>query len=570
MSIFEQVRGGTTGNLVDANLAVENRPKTKGYHSPDEGGGADYVIKSPTDPTLPVVIDEISYITIANGNIAQLIVTEPLKPPQWGLKKSDIDEVGFDNSSNLQALVDYASTTGSVINFETGRYYLASGITIPSVNDGTGINAVIFQGAGRTRTELFTDQDINMITHVDYFSMRDLFLAQRGEDGVTKFTGSGLYSAGQVRFCTFTNVNVWWFKFGTIWRFSLWCKFTNMAYNGNLCGIKLARNDDIEDQDNPSPPGFWNQSNGWFHNTNTFDTITFNGDQESAGGRGEIGFWGAVENNVFINITAQNYERDGTIPNQTIPLGQVSTCVQIEGGGATSSTSKGNSITGLYMERSFKGLKVANVDVLNINQWFTQGQAGGENLLECDDSAITVNGQINQSAGWSADIVATDSTVTFDAPLQSSGGSGGRSLTNSFFSETGVRMNPTIKTTSVTMSPGTGGGTITIDTANDLLGYSRLGQQVTVTGRVDVDSVSGATGIFFNIDGLPFSTANISERAGNAAASVTHFTSGGTATNPPAIIVESSTSLRVYMDASTVAAGDQIYLSASYLTDDFS
>ena len=121
------------------------------------------------------------------------------------------------------------------------------------------------------------------------------------------------------------------------------------------------------------------------------------------------------------------------------------------------------------------------------------------------------------------------------------------------------------------MSAGSGGGTITIDTAADQLAYTRQGQEVTVTGRIDVLSVSALTGTWINIDGLPFSPANLTERAGNAAVNVTYFvTGGGAVTSVGGIILESSTSIRVYMDASTILAGDSIYVSATYLSDDFS
>jgi hypothetical protein len=400
--------------------------------------------------------------------------------------------------------------------------------------------------------------------------MQSLSIVQRGVDGVTKFTGVALRSNGQCRKCRFEDLDIWWFKFGNLQRFSLWNVYRKVTYNGNLCGIKLARSSDMEDQTNPSPTGVWNAADGWFHNTNSFDTIIFNGDKESNGGRGEIGFWGAIQGNTFRNITAQNYERDGTIPNQTIPIGQVSTGMEIVGGGPTSTNAKGNTLTSFYIERTFKGLKVTDVDALIIDQWFTQGQTGAENLLECDNSDITIIGQINQSSGWSADIVAVDSNVTIDRPLQSNGGASGRSLTTSYFSQNGIRIDPAITTSTVTMSAGTGGGTITIDTAADQLSYTRQGKEVTVTGRVDVLSVNALTGDFFNIDGLAFSPFNAIERAGNAAVTVSYFASGGAVTPQAGVILEGATSIRVYIDCTTILASDSIYVSATYLSDDFS
>ena len=560
MSIFNSV-----ADLRLSTLKAGDHVETRSYYADtpiDTVGAASYLVVKQAD--FGGAPDDVGNILLFNGNVAQLIVDSDLKAAQWGLKKSAIGAVGFDNSANLQALVDYASLTGSVISFEAGRYYLNTGVTIPTNNDGTGINSVIFQGAGRTRTEIFTDQTINMITHNDYFVMRDLFLAQRGEDGGTKYTGSALYSTGQVRFCDFDNVNIWWFKFGTIWRFSLWNNFSNMSYNGNLCGIKLARNDDMEDQDNPSPPGTWNAGDGWFHNQNTFNTILFNGDKESNGGRGEIGFWGAVQGTDFSNITCQNYERSGAIPNETIPLGQVSTCMEIQGGGPTSAQTFNNKLDDYYIERSFKGLKVVNNRRLTINSWFSQGQAGGENLLEVDTSDVTIRGQTGQTPGFTNGVYATDSNITLDKPLAASGTT--RVLNNSYLSENGIPIPDTVKNVTVTASAGTGGGSLTLLPDADVLAYTRQGSSVVVTGRVAVDTVASLTGDFFNIDGLPFAPSNEPDNSGNAAVSITYFPAGGGTLTVPGLIVENSTSIRVYYDGATVAAGDEIHVSATYLS----
>jgi hypothetical protein len=538
---------------------------TKNYYTGIEGGGATY---TQTDGTSP----HIGSPAMLSGGYAELEILGEIIPKQWGVRAAPVmTPFSFDSSAITQAIYNYMTSNGVGLCSWDDKHYFASNVNQPIVNDGLGTNPVYNIGTGINATELFTDQNIDMFTHQDNFSVVSMSVRQRGDNGITKHTGVAFRSNGQCRKCRFEDLDIWWFKFGNLQRFSLWNVFKKVTYNGNLCGIKLARNDDMENQDNPSPDGLWNEGDGWFNNTLSLDAVVFNGEKESSGGRGEIGFWGAIQGVVWTNITAQNYERSGAIPNQTIPLGQVSTGMQIEGGGPTSTNSKGNVINGLYIERTFKGLKTNNVDGLIINQWLTQGQAGAENLLECDNSEITINGQVNQTGGWAADIVATNSNVTIDRPLQSNGGGGGRSLTNSYLSENGIRINPTIKTQVVTMSAGTGGGTITIDTTADTLAYTRQGQEVTVTGSVDVLSVSALTGTFFNIDGLPFAPVNALDRAGNAAANVTYFvTGGGAVTSVGGVIVENSTSVRVYTDCTTIAAGDSFYISVTYLSDDYS
>ncbi len=232
--------------------------------------------------------------------------------------------------------------------------------------------------------------------------------------------------------------------------------------------------------------------------------------------------------------------------------------MEVVGGGPTSSATFNNTINDFYIERSFKGLKVDANRALTIDSWFQQGQAGGENLLEADNSTINVRGQTGQTPGWTNSIVANDSNITFDAPISASGAA--RILTNSYLSENSVPINPTIKTKAVTMSAGSGGGTITIDPSADTIAYTRQGQEVTVTGRVDVLSVSALTGSFFNIDGLPFSAVNTAGRGGNSSGSATYFVAGGGAVEAVgAIMLENSTSFRIYFDGATVQAGDSIY-----------
>jgi hypothetical protein len=62
-------------------------------------------------------------------------------------------------------------------------------------------------------------------------------------------------------------------------------------------------------------------------------------------------------------------------------------------------------------------------------------------------------------------------------------------------------------------------GTATLNTSYDRAGYTKVGRLVTVHGFIVVDSVSSPVG-YFKVS-LPFTAANLTERAGDAAASVT-------------------------------------------------
>ncbi len=62
-------------------------------------------------------------------------------------------------------------------------------------------------------------------------------------------------------------------------------------------------------------------------------------------------------------------------------------------------------------------------------------------------------------------------------------------------------------------------GTVTLKSDIDTLAYTKVGRQVTITGRLEVDSVSSPEGRF-SIS-LPFSIENLSEKSENFASAVT-------------------------------------------------
>ncbi len=525
-------------------------------------------------------------LELTNNPTKALILTsvlndskKPLILAQWGGKKSDIGDntIGFDNSEVFQYMITYAKENAiSVIKVWGGRYKVNTGIVAPNSNDGLGETTVTIQGSGENSTEIFTTTNIDIFTHGKFFNLFDLSIANRGLDGLTKYTGTATRCNGESWKCRTERVTFWWFKIAQVKRYSLWDSYRDLTYNGNLCGIKLARVSDMFDQTNPGAVGPWNRGDldGWFHNKNTFDNIVFNGDKESSGGRGEIGFWGATEGCTFKNVTAQNYERDGTIPNQTIPLGQASTGIQLEGGGLTSTASQDNTITSMYFERTFNALKVTDQKALVINGLFTQGQAGGNILLDATRSTVNVTGQTNQSAGWNGgDIVAVDSNITFDKVIQSAGGASSRSLTNSYLSENGVPIQTVIRTSEVTITPEfTGSLSITVKTDADEIAYERIGNYVPFTGRVDVDSVTGtsASSTYIEIGGMPFSVGNATQRAGNASVNVTVFNGVNGTEMVPAILLENATAIRVFVVPSTMTGNEQFYISGHYFTTAFS
>ena len=121
-------------------------------------------------------------------------------------------------------------------------------------------------------------------------------------------------------------------------------------------------------------------------------------------------------------------------------------------------------------------------------------------------------------------------------------------------------------TGTVNLSPATS-GTITIDTANDTVAYTKIGRQVTITGQVVVSSVSSPVGGYVHVNNLPFASADLSEISGRIGGAVTYYDgTAGTYTAKGVLMLEGGTQARLYVDASTVSAGSAFIFSFSYFT----
>jgi len=110
-------------------------------------------------------------------------------------------------------------------------------------------------------------------------------------------------------------------------------------------------------------------------------------------------------------------------------------------------------------------------------------------------------------------------------------------------------------------------GTITIQSTADTLAYTKVGRLVTITGMVSVVSTGSAVGDFVLLNNLPFTSADLSEFAGRNGGAVTYNdNSAGTKTSIGTIMLESSTQIRLYVDASSIGGSDDFYVSFSYTT----
>lgn len=125
----------TVEALKEAHLTAGNYFDTKGYHSINDGGGAEYFISD------PVTADGFGDHILANGNVAQLITgTEAILARQYGI---NVDGV-TDDQPAIQAAIDKAKTLKVDVLFPAGVVAIEAQLDLI---DATGVK-LIGEGGG--------------------------------------------------------------------------------------------------------------------------------------------------------------------------------------------------------------------------------------------------------------------------------------------------------------------------------------------------------------------------------------------------------------------------------------
>jgi hypothetical protein len=118
-------------------------------------------------------------------------------------------------------------------------------------------------------------------------------------------------------------------------------------------------------------------------------------------------------------------------------------------------------------------------------------------------------------------------------------------------------------------------GTMTLGTGADTLAYTRIGRTVTITGRLQLSSVSSPVGDYFKIS-LPtgIGVGNLTDAAGSLTGSCFVFNAAGNSGDYSVLGLEGDAFLRVYKNTNPSAtataadfSGDEsIYLGVTYIT----
>jgi hypothetical protein len=108
-------------------------------------------------------------------------------------------------------------------------------------------------------------------------------------------------------------------------------------------------------------------------------------------------------------------------------------------------------------------------------------------------------------------------------------------------------------------------GTITLDGGVNAGSYTKIGRQVTVTGLAEVLSVSSPVGTIVIFSGLPFAIGSRNLDYDTRLGGSVTVSSAGTIIPRAFAGFEDQSSFNIYVDASTIAAGNQFLISFTYI-----
>ncbi len=117
----------------------------------------------------------------------------------------------------------------------------------------------------------------------------------------------------------------------------------------------------------------------------------------------------------------------------------------------------------------------------------------------------------------------------------------------------------------ITLTPPTS-GSITLEGAVNSLSYTKVGRLVTLTGYLEVASVSSTVGSFVSLAGLPFAAASEGGALEYGSRSCAILLSSDTTTRSSGFLAGGGSGLNFFFDASTVSASSAFYLNFSYIT----
>ena len=107
-------------------------------------------------------------------------------------------------------------------------------------------------------------------------------------------------------------------------------------------------------------------------------------------------------------------------------------------------------------------------------------------------------------------------------------------------------------------------GTITLDPTYSTWSYTKVGRKVTINGVAVISAVSSPVGAYFTMTTLPFTIITANSGYGSGSATLSDQSASYAKSTVPVWHSVGNVALNFGMDASTLAAADEIYVTATY------
>ena len=97
------------------------------------------------------------------------------------------------------------------------------------------------------------------------------------------------------------------------------------------------------------------------------------------------------------------------------------------------------------------------------------------------------------------------------------------------------------------------------------MSYTKVGRKVTITGLIITSAVNSPSGVRVRLENLPFTSTNLSEGSGASGGGFSYW-DGSNIHAKSWLISEGETTMALYLDCSSLTAGKDFYISATYFT----
>lgn len=357
-----------------ATLPVGSTASTLGYTTPNDGGGAQYLIVTSGTGT----DDGGSYHDLV-GVQAELSFASSIKAQWYGVIPD-----GTDRSTQFQALVDFCSPAGIEVILPEGDTLIGSTVTVSS-------EGVSLLGSSRKNCTIQADGDYTVFEHTVRLVCRNFQVTQTSGsfEGIAFGTPRSDSGSAQAVYCIFDNIEVLGFDYSWWWRTSIWSSWKD-CHSVSLVGIRLARNADPYDLGVPDAPAGWNTfspSLGHFHNVGNVFNCNFEDE--------ECGVWGSPMMFHFSACTTQRQSGNKAL-NKLLPTTEERTGLFIHSGTTGTKNTWSNTITSHYAEACNRPFYIQDQRSCEIITVFVQGGTMGNRA----ETPIHINNSIVHTRGF--------------------------------------------------------------------------------------------------------------------------------------------------------------------------